>query len=449
MSALSPPPVEVAGDELAYNLHPGQLRVMDSEARFVAAIAGSQSGKTEVGPLWLHREIQTKGPGDYFVVTPSFPLLELKALPKFRQLFEERLRLGHYTAGPSRRFRFTPDGARRTFGSNQTEPTVVFFGYAEDPESLESATAKAAWLDEGGQKRFRLGSWEAIQRRLAIHRGRALITTTPYDLGWLKQQVYDRWQSGDRDYEVIQFASTENPAFPVEEYERARATLPRWKFDMFYRGQFSRPAGMIYDCFSDANKCPRFAIPPDWPRHLGLDFGGVNTAGIFLAEEPHSTPTRYYIYREYLAGGRTARGHAEALLHGEATRPTYVVGGSKSEGQWRDEFRAGSLPVREPPVSDVEVGIDRVYGAISTGRLVVFADCTALLEEIGSYSRQVDEAGNPLPGIADKESYHRLDALRYIVSWLCRSAYSGPPKINPPRMEHRNPVHTKYRSAFQ
>ena len=33
------------------------------------------------------------------------------------------------------------------------------------------------------------------------------------------------------------------------------------------------------------HKIPRIAIPPEWPRFLGLDFGGVNTAGIFFAQE--------------------------------------------------------------------------------------------------------------------------------------------------------------------
>ena len=37
---------------------------------------------------------------------------------------------------------------------------------------------------------------------------------------------------------MIRFDSTDNPAFPREEWERARATLPPWKFKMFYQGYF-------------------------------------------------------------------------------------------------------------------------------------------------------------------------------------------------------------------
>src|SRR5436305_14072646 len=103
-------------------------------------------------------------------------------------------------------------------------------------------TGKAAWLDEAGQKKFRVGSYDAVQRRMAIHQGRILITTTPYDLGWLKQRIYDPWQAGDERIDVIRFESIENPAFPREEYDRAKRELPRWKFDLFYRAIFTRPA---------------------------------------------------------------------------------------------------------------------------------------------------------------------------------------------------------------
>ena len=55
---------------------------------------------------------------------------------------------------------------------------------------------------------------------------------------------------------------------------------------MLYDGLFSRPAGLIYGSFDEKkHKIPRFAIPPEWPRFLGLDFGGVNTPGIFFAQE--------------------------------------------------------------------------------------------------------------------------------------------------------------------
>lgn len=412
--------MEVRPDgKMVLNFHAGQAQAWESLRRFVCVLAGTQGGKTEFGPHWLLREIRLRGPGDYLVATPTFPLLSLKALPAFLKLFQTTLRLGDYSGSPIKRFTFSRAGRKRLFGVGAHEATHVYFGHAQDPDSLESATAKAAWLDEAGQKKFRLESWEALQRRLSIHEGRALITTTPYNLGWLKQKVWDRWKAGDPNYDVIRFESIANPAFPVREYERAKATLPRWKFDLFYRAIFARPAGLIFDCFDETRHLvPRFKLPNDWQRYLGIDFGGVNTAAVFYAEEPKTG--RLYLYREYKAGSRTAAEHARALLAGEPMVPI-CVGGSKSEGQWRAEFQAAGLPVQEPALSgpdSVEVGIDRVYGAHQRNEIVVFSDLSGYLEEKQTYSRELDAAGEPTEEIDDKSSFHFLDAERYIIGWL-------------------------------
>ena len=398
------------------NFHKGQWAAWESFARFILVLAGTQSGKTSFGPHWLYREIQMCGPGDYMAVTPTYPLLEMKALPEFRRVFEYMLNLGTYVGSPIRRFVFSEEAEIRTFGAKQKMPTNVYFGYAADPDSLESATVKAVWADEAGQKRFKLGSYEALLRRLSLSMGRILFTTTPYDLGWLKQQLWDKWKSSDPDIDVIRFDSTENPAFPQAEFERARRDLPRWKFDLFYRAIFTRPAGLIYDSFNeDQCKIKRFAIPDDWPRYMGIDFGGVNTAALFYAEEPKTK--KLYLYREYKTGGRTAKDHAEALLKGEPMIP-FTVGGSHSEDQWRKEFRAGGLPIREPDVKDVEVGIDRVYGAHARNEIVVFDDLSGYLEEKMTYSRKLDANGEATEEIEDKSTFHRMDAERYIIGFL-------------------------------
>lgn len=410
------------------DLHDGQIEAMDSDKRFVVVLAGTQSGKTSCGPIWLWNEMVRCGPGDYFVVAPTFPMLALKALPEFLNFFERTLRVGEFIGSPTRRFTLSDEGSRRLFGDrhNPSITTTVYFGHAMDPESLESATVKAAWLDEAGQKKFRGDSWDAILRRLSIHQGRVLITTTPYNLGWLKQRLYDPWVKAAQHHpsiEVINFASTMNPAFPAAEFERARRELPRWKFDMMYKGKFTRPAGLIYDNFGDRHLSPRFPIPANWPRFVGLDFGGINTAAVYLAQECDKdakpvTPARWFAYREYYPKeARTAKEHALALLKNEPRIP-HAVGGAGSEGQWRIEFGQAGLPVRQPPVGDLEIGINRVYKMFATDSLVIFDDLVGLLDELASYSRVLDDYGEPTDEIEDKETFHHADSLRYICSKL-------------------------------
>lgn len=388
--------------ELAIYPHPGQWQAWCSARRFIAMFAGTQGGKTSFLPLWMWREIRRCGAGDYLAVTATFPLLDLKMGPEFRRLFQDTLKLGTYAE--SRKVLEFKDGKTR-----------IIFGSATHPESLESATAKAAVLDEAGQDQFRGDSWDAIQRRLSLHQGRALIGTTLYNLGWLKQRVYDRWRAGDPDYEVIQFPSTVNPAFPPVEFERARRDLPTWKFRMFYEGQFERPAGLIYqDYREDVHSVKPFDIPAEWPRFVGLDFGAVNTAQVWMA---HDTSRKaMYVYREKLEGGKTTPEHAAAARAiAQKERVVGWFGGAPSETQQRMDWAAANVPVLVPPIPDVEAQLDRVIGLFKQSRLFVFDNLSGLRDELGTYSREMDSAGQVTEKIKDKEQFHRLDALRYVV----------------------------------
>jgi hypothetical protein len=418
---------------LTLNLHPGQARAWQSTAREVYAFAGTQGGKTSFIPWWLWREIGRCGPGDYLAATATFDLFKLKFLPEMLEVFEHILRIGRYWA--SARVIELADPETGRFWANKADEKMwgrIILRSAESKGGLESNTANAAVLDECGQDSFTLETYEAVRRRLSLRRGRIFGGTTLYNLGWLKNRIYDKWRAGGADIEIIQFDSTENPSFPVEEYLEARRDMPRWRFDMFYRGRFSRPAGLIYDSFDPAkHKVKPFTIPEEWPRFLGLDFGGVHTAALFYALDPESK--RYYLYREYLAGGRTAKEHTHYLLRGERGIP-FAVGGSHSEEQWRDEFRSGGeiplggarvkvpgLPIREPDVKEVEVGINRVYGAHKRDQIIVFNTLDGYLQQKESYSRKVNEKGEVLEDIENKSAYHFMDAERYIIGWVMRA----------------------------
>ncbi|GAH48984.1 unnamed protein product, partial [marine sediment metagenome] len=166
---------EIIGNKLRLNFHYGQTKAWDSIKRFVAMLGGTQVGKTCFAPDWMDREIRRNGPGDYLAITATFPLLNLKMLPEFRYVFETLYRVADYKESHGSRvliFHRTKKKESdvvlfddKAYEEAGVQETRIIFGSATNPESIESATAKAAVLDECGQKQFRRDSWEATLRK--------------------------------------------------------------------------------------------------------------------------------------------------------------------------------------------------------------------------------------------------------------------------------------------
>jgi len=300
---------------------------------------------------------------------------------------------------------------------------------------LESATAQAGWLDECGQDRFTFDAYKAIRRRLALKRGRMLMTTTLYNIGWFTQHVVDPaiaegstdyksvgmaeievTNSSARDTLVVQFDSILNPSFPMEEYEEARRLLPDEEFQMFYRGRKASRRFLIYDSFDPAKHVIKpFQIPESWKRYIGMDFGGAHMCAVHYAEEP-GTGT-LYAYREYLSGNKTIEQHVKDILKQENGVPT-AYGGARSEDQWRSEFASHGMNVMPPATDDVDMGINRVYAAHSNNGVVYFNTLNGIIDEKGRYRRKRDKAGAPTSDIENKNTFHFLDAERYLLATI-------------------------------
>ena len=292
--------------------------------------------------------------------------------------------------------------------------------YNLEVERNHNYVADGILVSNCGQDDFHLEAWEAIQRRLSLSQGRVLGATTLYNFGWLKTLVYDRWIRGDKNFNIIQFKSTMNPKFPREEYERMKESLPSWKFAMMYDGEFSRPAGMIFGDFNET-KCfvPRDSIEMRQNDLIviGIDPGAVNTAMVYGAVQKDYQ--RVIIWGESLEGNMTTAQHAVGLKSKIGSYLTVrVVGGAKSEKQFRMDMGRERVKVYEPAVSDVEAGLDRIVSLMKQDKLIITHNCPLLINQIREYSRKVDAFGQPTEDIQDKEKYHLADALRYLCTMV-------------------------------
>jgi len=394
----------IEGSKLIVNLHPGQSEAWEAVARFILLLAGTGGGKTAFGPIWLYREVQKYPEDEFLVIAPTYKMLQRAILPKFMEFFDEALRLGEYKKADAL-YQLKTGG-------------VVYFGSADKWENLEGPHVRGCWLDEPGRVKFEV--WQVAQRRTGIYQAPILLSTTPYNLGWLKTEFYDRWKAGDADYFVSQFPSILNPSYPKEEFERARRTMPPWRFKMFYEGRFERPAGLIHPQYEIVEPFP---IPKEWGRYVGLDWGFNNpTAAVWLAQEPGGG---LYVYREYYQRGQTfdqiARG-----LHGLTRDEDILLWiGDPSGAQYIAELKRLMIPVR-PAEKDgqekewVKAGIVKVDEMFRSGRLKIFSSCKHLLDEAAGWQWvMVENMATDKPG---DEPHHLLDALRYVVTTLAKRA---------------------------
>ncbi len=405
--------------ERVIHLIPGQANLLcDFMSSVLAAIAGTGGGKTILGYWWLHSRMEAYPGNTWLVAEPTYNMLGKIILnssdqerPSLERYFE---RAGHHPLWVSKK--------DLILGSDFGQ---LYLGSADNPDSMQGAAVRGAWLDEAGQ--MGVLAYDTGRQRCAMMGGQLLLTTTPYNMGYLKTDVVDR--RNELGIHVETWRSIDRPGFPRESYERERRLLPPWRFAMMYDAQFERPAGVIYSAF-DESVCliDRFPIPTTWLIYVGHDFGANNPAALFYAQDPATG--LFYLFHEYLPGpGFSTAQHVEAfkkivILPGEEGKDkprTYNVikrvGGNKaSEGEVRDNYTSHGWPISEPKLGHVEPRIDKVIGMHKLNKIFVFRDCRNYLDEKRTFARELDAQQRVTMKIQDESRFHLMSAEQYIIS---------------------------------
>jgi Terminase-like family. len=193
---------------------------------------------------------------------------------------------------------------------------------------------------------------------------------------------------------VIQFRSIDNPEYPREEYEKAKATLPDWLFAMRYEGRFRKPSGLVYPEFGERLFVEPFEIPPDWPVYVGLDPGAFFGA-LFLAWHDGV----YYAFAEhYTEEVQPAEQHARALL--ERKQGT-VLGWIYDPARLTDvvELAQHGIGPLVQANNAVLPGIMSATAVIKSGRLKVMRGrCPNFVDQMESYRFPTDPATGEVTG---------------------------------------------------
>lgn len=437
-------------------LHMGTAPAWELRCPVLVLSAGTGGGKTTFGPPWLYREIQEHQdePVDtqkYLVLAPTYArFLEPggSTLDAFLTWFAP---FGTYQS--SRRIFTMRNGAQ------------ILFGTADKPTSIEGIHYRAIWADELGQ--YPLLAWETMRRRAAFYQGRILGTTTPYNAGWYKREVWDPAAKGSTSIRVVNFASIANPSYPVAEFERARREMPRWRFEMFHLGIPRRPAGLVYQQFDPMKQVRAMT----WHRDdkvldveglgrryirsavIGVDWGFSNY-GVLLPILMDNDNRRYIpteVSDAEVPVVAVEKGSDDWLTRAKELRKLYRVDTlvcDPSEPAFiRDFQRAFGEAGAVPGDNRVAPGIDAVSAALAerkdgTYGLYLGAGLTPrLLDELETYAWRTLPDGTQLDEPV-KVNDHHLDALRYGVS-------GGKTNLQAGRMRDVVVVRAPVRSAKQ
>ncbi len=374
-------------------LHKFQDEAIFAKERFVALVAGLQSGKTVAGAIYSRIQFDAYPMESGLIAAPTYKILTQSTLPKF--------------------FEINPD-LKRYYKKGDSEILVpnrgtIFIRSTENPNVLEGMTLKWAWLDEAGQ--MKLDAWINIQGRLSILQGKLFITTTPYTLNWLYTDFYEQFKNKTPEYRIIQFRSCDNPYFPKEEYERVKRTMDARIFKRRYDGLFEKMEGLVYDDFG-----PQDIIEPKVMPYkeviAGIDWGYNHPSTIAVIGITNDN--EYYLIDEYYKSGKTTSEIIERCLYFKETYKIRFWYPDPAEPDRLEEMRRAGLHSRDviKNKNSVIKGIDAVRSLIRQNRFKVFNTCKYALDEFSLYSYPSEDERKEEP---IKENDDMMDAIRYCI----------------------------------
>ena len=351
------------------------------------------SGKTFVGTFWAQKKIQEFPKGDGLIAAPTHPILRQSTLQKFFQIFPEYRRYYKEQKGIIE----LPTGG------------TVFIRSTDNPYGIEGMTLDWAWLDEAGQMKSLV--WTVIRSRVSVTQGQVLITTTPYNMGWLYQEFYLPWKKReDRDLSVFVWKSTDSPYFTKEFAQKERKRLSATEYGRRYEGEFKKAEGLVYREFSTDNIIEPKEVMGE--TIAGVDWGYKAPAAIIVLRKDKDL--NYYVIDEHYQDKQTTPEILERAKNLQAKHSIRAFYPDPAEPDRIEEMRRAKLAVREVN-KDIKGGIDKVRSLIRRTQLFVFRGCINTIDEFETYSYPDTKEGD-LPDEKPLEGNdHALDALRYAL----------------------------------
>ena len=382
-------------NEVKIKLFGQQYDAFCFQTQFAAAVAGVQSGKTFLGAYWSLKKCQEFPTKNGLIVAPTYKILQAATLNKFFQVMPSLRKYYKEQKGEIH----LPTGG------------IVYIRSADNPLGMEGITAHWAWLDEGGMTGVL--TWTVIRSRVSMTGGQVLITTTPYNMGWLFKNFYKKWKEGeDKELSFFTWKSIDNPQFSKEYFEAERKRLTPQEFARRYCGEFQKMSGLIWDLPQEqiVDKLPE-NIKTE-ARIMGVDWGYRNPAAIVVL---YLRDNCWYVVDEWKQSERITAEIIQVANNKIKEHRITKVYPDPAESDRIEECRRANLPVYESN-KDVDGGLKFIMQLIKEKRFFVCNNCVETIDEMSMYHwvENMNEDKEPKEE-PEKINDHLCDSLRYAI----------------------------------
>jgi len=400
--------------------HPKQLAFIYSKARYNLFMGGLRSGKTTAG---IQRAIirslelpeQTGRPGVGWFLVPDYPTFGELLLRRF--------------------FEICPDALIKDYDKRDRRIVLIndfeiWIKSTDDPRKIQAWGLDWAMLDEGGMMPRLVwdnitSRWERGTRGVEVW-----VTTTIYShehpegFAWIDEVFLNpatKWPNTA----VFKVASIDNPAFPREEWERAKATYDEQYFKEKYLGEVAIVEGRVLNDFNLQRHSVNSLPEGEYDIYLGLDFGVTDPfAAVWIAKERRTGV--YYLLQCYKAVYKDMIYHARRIAEMSRKFKIKAIFADPSSSARKEQqnfvdlrrmFKELGLDVEfRQAYNALYPGLSTLNGVIANNRFYVLKNGANVgewvKEQRGYFWEHVGKKG-----VQD----HLIDATRYVIATLEKS----------------------------
>jgi len=310
------------------------------------------------------------------------------------------------------------------------ECSSVYFGHAQDADSLRAVEVGYFWIDEAplcSQEAFRVAMGR-IRQPGVPHRG--WITGTPKGRNWVYRTFVEERETWPakrrRTYGFHTWRTHANPLYQAEPDFLEALEAEYGPGTDFYRQEleasFVTFAGLVYKDYDAAQHDTTEPLPRFVRLVAGVDWGFRSPGCILVLGEDSSG--RVWLVDEVYERNRVVAGKDgdDWVSEAKDLRAKWGIQAffaDPSDANAIQQFAMAGLPVTGADNARLP-GVKAVQALLATDRFrVVDAAAPNTVTEFGQYHWKTDPDGNPIEDSDPaKEFDHAMDTLRYAVMGL-------------------------------